>query len=106
MAKNIPLQRLNKQQILTYIQDNDCSVDPSLNSQTPYNLLFVFDKTYQCANNKILAVSRDGTGNLYASVNDWQAEVSELIELNKLEPVHILYNQIPSQERFIQKFHI
>lgn len=103
MAEDIPLQRLNKRQVRTYIQDNNCSLDPSLNSQTPNNLLFVFDKTYQCANSKILAVSRDGTGNLYDFINDWQAEVNELVELNKLEPVHILYNQIPSQERFIQE---
>lgn len=103
MARDIPLKRLNKRQIRTYIQDNGCSLDLSLNSQTPTHLLFVFNKTYQCADGKILAVSGDGAGNLYDSINDWQAELNGLAELEKLEPVHILYNQIPSQERFIQE---
>ncbi|MCY7272807.1 MAG: hypothetical protein LH702_03405 [Phormidesmis sp. CAN_BIN44] len=103
MVRRIPLQRLNKRQARTYVQDNGCSLDPALNSQTPNNLLFVFDKTYQCADGKILAVSGDGTGNLYSSADDWQTELNELIELDKLEPVHILYNQISSQERFIQE---
>ncbi len=103
MARDTPLKRLNKRQVRTYIRDNDCSLDPSLNSQTPNHLLFVFSKTYQCADGKILAVSGDGTGNLYDSINDWQTELDELSELRKLEPVHILYNQIPSRERFIQE---
>jgi hypothetical protein len=103
VARNIPLQRLNKRQVRDYIQENNCSIDLSLNSQTPHNLLFVFNKTYQCVNKKILAVSGNGTGNLYDSVNDWQAELNESIELNKLAPVHILYNQIPNRDRFIQE---
>lgn len=103
MARNISLQRLKKKEVRAYIQDNGCSLDPSLNSQTPVNLLYVFNKTYQCADGKILAVSKAGTGNLYNSVNDWQSELDELVELGKREPVHILYNQIPSAERFMEE---
>ncbi len=103
MARNISLQRLKKKEVRAYIQDNGCSLDPSLNSQTPVNLLYVFNETYQCADGKILAVSKAGTGNLYNSVNDWQSELDELVELGKREPVHILYNQIPSAERFMEE---
>jgi hypothetical protein len=103
VARKIPLQRLSKRQVRAYIQDNGCSVDPSLNSETPDNLLFVFHEIYQCVDGKILAVSKSGTGNLYNSVNDWQAELEELIDLGKREPVHILYNQLPNQERFIEE---
>jgi hypothetical protein len=99
--RKISLQRLSKRQVRTYAQENSCFLDPSLNCQTPNNLLFVFDKTYRCANEKILAVSKNGTGNLYHSINGWQADLRELIDLGEREPVHILYNQIPSQERFI-----
>lgn len=103
MANKISLQRLNKRQVRAYIRDNNCLIDQSLNSQTPSNLLFVFDKTYQCANGEILAVSKAGTGNLYDSINDWQAGLDELIDLGNREPVHILYSQIPSQERFVEE---
>jgi len=103
VAKKISLQRLNKRQVHAYIRDNNCLIDQSLNSQTPSNLLFVFDKTYQCANGEILAVSKDGTGKLYDSINDWQAGLDELIDLGNREPVHILYSQIPSQERFVEE---
>jgi hypothetical protein len=103
VVKNTQLQRLNKRQVDTYLQDNNCSIDLSLNSQIPNSLLFAFDTNYQCINGKVLAVSKDGSGNLYASVNNWQAEINELIELNKMVPVHILYNQIPSQDKFIQE---
>jgi hypothetical protein len=103
MARKISLQRLNKRQVNAYLEDNSCSLDPLLNSRTPNNLLSVFDKTYQCDNGKILAVGKDGRGNLYDSVNDWQVELDELIDLGKREPVHILYNQIPNQERFIEE---
>ncbi len=103
MARKILLQRLKKQQVHAYIQGNDCSLDPSLNSQTPNNLLYVFNETYRCAEGKILVVSKAGTGNLYNSVNDWQAELDELVDLGEREPVHILYNQIPNQERFIEE---
>jgi hypothetical protein len=103
VAKKISLQRLSKRQIRAYIHDNDCSLDPSLNSETPDNLLFVFNETYRCVNGKILAVSKSGTGNLYGSVNDWQTELEELVDLGKREPVHILYNQLPSQEQFIEE---
>lgn len=101
MDRKISLQRFSKQQVRTYVQENSCLLDSSLNYQTPNNLLFVFDKTYRCANGKILAVSKNGTGNLYGSIDDWQAELIELVDLGKREPVHFLYNQIPSQERFI-----
>ncbi len=103
MASNIPLQRFNKRQVRNYIQENNCLIDLSLNSQTPHNLLFVFNKTYQCINKRILAVSGDGTGNLYDSISDWQAEVNGSIKLNELAPVHILYHQIPSRDKFIQE---
>lgn len=103
MVKNTQLQRLNKRQVDTYLQDNNCSIDLALNSQIPNSLLFVFDTNYQCINGKILAVSKDGSGNLYASVNNWQAEINELIELNKMVPIHILYNQIPNRDKFIQE---
>ncbi|MCM0590891.1 MAG: hypothetical protein KA716_11945 [Gloeotrichia echinulata DEX184] len=103
MTKNSSLQRLNKRQVRAYIKDNDCSLDTSLNSQTPTDLLFVFDKIYRCTDGKILAVSKAGTGNLYGSTRDWQSELDKLVELGKREPVHILYNQIPSPERFIQE---
>ncbi len=103
MASNIPLQQLNKRQVHNYIQENNCSINLSLNSQTPNSLLFVFDKTYQCTNGKVLAIGKDGNGNLYDSVNDWQKELNGLTELNNLAPVHILYNQIPSRDRFVQE---
>ncbi len=103
MAGNIPLQRLNKRQVRTYIQENNCLIDLSLNSQTPHSLLFVFDTTYKCDDDKVLAVSKDNTGNLYDCVNDWQTELNGLIELNSLAPVHILYSQIPRRDRFTQE---
>ena len=103
MARNISLQRLKKGKVSAYIQGNSCSLDPSLNSQTPINLLYVFNETYQCADGKILVVSKAGTGNLYDSINDWQSELDELVDLGEREPVHILYNQMPSQERFIEE---
>ncbi len=103
MASNIPLQRLSKRQVRDYIQENNCSIDLSLNSQTPHNLLFVFDTTYKCDNDKVLAVGKDNAGNLYDSISDWQTELNRLMELNNLAPVHILYNQIPSRDRFIQE---
>ena len=103
MAKKIPLQRLNKRQVRAYVKKHSCLLEPALNSQTPNDLLFVLNETYQCANRKVLAVSKAGTGNLYDSVDDWQTGLDELVELGNREPVHILYNQIPSQERFIKE---
>jgi hypothetical protein len=103
VAGNIPLQRLNKRQVRAYIQENNCSIDLSLNSQIPHNLLFVFDTIYKCDNDKVLAVSKDNIGNLYGCVNDWQTELNGLIELNNLAPVHILYNQVPRRDQFIQE---
>jgi hypothetical protein len=70
MTTDVPLQRLNKRQVNRYLQNNACSINLSLKSQIPQNLLFVFDKIYQCADDRILAVSKDGTGNLYSSVSD------------------------------------
>ncbi len=103
MARKFLLHRLESKEVRSYIEDNDCSIDPSLNSQTPVNLLYVFNETYRCADGKILAVSQAGTGNLYNSVNDWQSELDELVELGKRDPVHILYSQIPSAERFMEE---
>ncbi len=101
MARKISLQRLKKRQVRSYLQENDCRLDSSLNSRTPLDLLRNCKETYRCPDGKILVVAEDGVGNLYDSVGDWEVELDLLIELLNRGPVHILYNQLPNQEQFV-----
>jgi hypothetical protein len=70
MSREIQIERLNKRKVLTYLQHNNCVLNPSLKAQISENLLFAFDQIYQNSNGKVLAVNQDGRGNLYHSIAD------------------------------------
>jgi hypothetical protein len=101
MSDRIPLKRLNQKQVHTYLQNNKCFLDPFLTDQIPYELLSLFNKVYLCNNGEVLVVGDFRESKLYSSIDDWRAELEELTELSRREPVHILHGQLPKRERFL-----
>jgi hypothetical protein len=101
MSDKIPLKRLNQKQVHIYLQNNKCFLDPLLTDQIPHELLSLFNKVYRCNNGEVLIVSDFRESKLYSSIDDWRAELEELIELSRSKPVHILYGQLPRREKFL-----
>jgi hypothetical protein len=101
MSDRIPLKRLTQKQVRTYLQNNKCFLDPLLTDRIPHELLSLFNKVYQCSNGEVLVTSDFRESKLYSSIDDWRAELEELTELSRREPVHILHGQLPKREEFL-----
>lgn len=94
-------QRVSSKRVKSFLKGSQWKLDLELTAQIPANIYT--SAIYKNSDGNILQVSKDGSGNLHESTEDWLSLLEEVEALRHEEPIHVLHERLPQGQDFINQ---